>query len=541
MAASITNEAAVLELSIDGQPLLWDHDNQIGELLRRYAPLDDTLFWSDEPIGAIPGRDGPRGQTPIGLPIPNYPKPPKLRLNQLYWPTGAARWARGYFLCGKTTRDYLVANSMTSAKTLKVVTSLGTLEASVWVLTPRGVSSIDDAAPDLYIVPVVDQRYWWQFRNVGEVYCLGTNTYDTWAEVFTSIGTVLGITITADTADADYLNPDDDELTRGFGNIAQVLDAAAMSIGQRIVCQPSGAVRAINWTNSKSEQSSNTTSRTPYALIAGMGYQNTDGAIVAPEKVTVTFPVLINGMVQRYDKVHTYDKLASSYSASLKTPTGTVKTIRSTAWAQYATEDAATPSNNTALNTLADQIAADYYDSLQRCYDWTYGGIKEWYFTGYDDHALYDFGSIDPQPEMSVLVEVESEDNRRARATGHLDKDWRRCCTTRIQSSPPNFGVEEQLQQGVDETFRPKGLGIVIAKTPGGGIAAGSGTTPGSATCDLYYINGSGDYAAWKDENNVQETITVYNMSTSAVSAAVYIQAKQEMLSGKWLVDWENC
>lgn len=34
----------------------------------------------------------------VGLPIPNYPPPPAPRINTIYWPTGATRWARGYFL-----------------------------------------------------------------------------------------------------------------------------------------------------------------------------------------------------------------------------------------------------------------------------------------------------------------------------------------------------------------------------------------------------------------------------------------------------------
>ena len=34
----------------------------------------------------------------VDMPTPNYPAPPIPRINTLYWPTGATRWATGLFL-----------------------------------------------------------------------------------------------------------------------------------------------------------------------------------------------------------------------------------------------------------------------------------------------------------------------------------------------------------------------------------------------------------------------------------------------------------
>ena len=71
---------------------------------------------------------------------------------------------------------------------------------------------------------------------------------------------------------------------------------------------------------------------------------------------------------------------------------------------------------------------------------------------------------------------------------------------------------------------------------PGGGIPARSGTTPGSAECELYFINTSGELAK---HSHLKED--VYNLSESAVAAGVYIQVKRDSLSGKLLCDYEDC
>lgn len=86
-----------------------------------------------------------------------------------------------------------------------------------------------------------------------------------------------------------------------------------------------------------------------------------------------------------------------------------------------------------------------------------------------------------------------------------------------------------------------KPLQCYIAKTGASGIAARSGTTPGSASVTLYYINASGALATWNDANGDPITDTCYNMSTTAVGNSVYIIAQQELLSGKLLAVWEDC
>ncbi len=74
----------------------------------------------------------------------------------------------------------------------------------------------------------------------------------------------------------------------------------------------------------------------------------------------------------------------------------------------------------------------------------------------------------------------------------------------------------------------------VIIKTPVGGIAARSGTTVSSASCDVFSIVGT----TLTDTGN---NIDVFNISIFAVGASKYGLAKKEYATGKWVIDFEDC
>ena len=72
----------------------------------------------------------------------------------------------------------------------------------------------------------------------------------------------------------------------------------------------------------------------------------------------------------------------------------------------------------------------------------------------------------------------------------------------------------------------------VICQTPVGGIAARSGTTVTSASCPVYYIDGSTLTA-------FNESIDVYNLAGAAVAGSTYITAK--LVGTNWVADMEDC
>lgn len=430
------------ELSLNGLPLLYDHQQQAASFLNQFQPIYDLVLASQS-IQRITSKYATVGPALIGLPKPNYPDPPPPRINHLYWPTGAARWSRGYFLASKTTADYLAAAAGT-AVWFKASYDDVTLETDLYVLPPHPISCVENAET-LYLIPVVDERYYWQFRNFGS---FGKPSAMQWDVLYSYLASQLGITLETDTVEAAYLTPDPDEITRRYDNAATMLDAVAHSVGHRIVRQWDGTYRAINWTNSASTYQDNLTVRVPWYQIAGDAYTHQP----LPDSVTVAFPRLA---CNTPDCLRRFHPVSVSYAGSLPVVSGTTKTIHSTAWAAINSQGAVT--NSAELSTLANRIAADYYAGLEQAYDYTYAGIKEWVFTGYDDHALYVFGAEHDNPCLIAKTSVYEHSEGQWDADTEIKPRHVRLCTTRIQSMPLNFGVDQMLHQGQTYT-EPQGL-----------------------------------------------------------------------------------
>lgn len=74
----------------------------------------------------------------------------------------------------------------------------------------------------------------------------------------------------------------------------------------------------------------------------------------------------------------------------------------------------------------------------------------------------------------------------------------------------------------------------VVAYTPSGGIAARSGSTVSSASCTVYDRSGSTISAS-----SPSRSVAVYNLSTTAVAASVYIVATLTNIG--YVAVWEDC
>lgn len=96
--------------------------------------------------------------------------------------------------------------------------------------------------------------------------------------------------------------------------------------------------------------------------------------------------------------------------------------------------------------------------------------------------------------------------------------------------------VQHSGETGEQECVVKLGLGgaWVVAKAPAGGIAAMSGSTPGSASCGLYRLGSGGDL------EQVTGSLTIYHAGSSAVAANAYIQFKVDADGNCW-ADWEDC
>ena len=419
--------------------LMPDDSGQLSEWLRNYQPLENTQIASE----MIPrtsdnwrGRYSAHTATP-GIPKFNWPDCPQLGLNQLYWPTGASRWSMFFGLVDTERKDAILAatgpqtagtlilgDSRLKPSDIETQTATGgylkvkvddewlfALGTEMYLLPPRPISASDDTGgiPGLWLIPLVDVRYHWQFKHAGEL-DLGS-----WDDAYSGLATQLGVSVSHDTVNANYFTPNSTELSRLYGSAPVLLEVVAANTGQRIVRQVDGTVSAELSTSAESTLDSNLNGNPPFDVwnqIAGGDFsEEADGAI-RPASVLVTFPkpaaAAANGVAT-----------ISVSAVDTDNATGLVKVFHDTA--QYSTD------SDDPNTTLAEQIAEDYYGWLTKRFDYTFAGVKPWNSTGFDDAIVWSFG-------------LQRDD-------GSYKAD------TRVCSLPYNFGIDElHHQDGTDAT-----------------------------------------------------------------------------------------
>ena len=434
-------------ITFAGVPLLLeDPQGELSQFLDRHLNLEDLHLFGSAPVPIADGRTDAisgRCHSQIGLPTPNYPDPPRIKINSLYWPTGAARWSRGLFLATTAQKDAIVqivqlipetnGSSPEEQETTNVSARLvlgdsefdATLDeevqgfstddaghvamaVSMFLLPPRPISvlhdrlSSEESTEELWLLPLVDERYYWQFQHSDEF------EPETWEEAFEQLETGLGIGFTHDTVGA-YCVPDVFELKRHYENVAILLDAVAHCVGQRITFSPDGNVYSRGHAEAESQHSINLSTETDsWKQVAGGDFSDEHPEAIIPASVTVVFP----GAGQDADSRFAIAALASDLDYTGWTP-GISKLFHCVSL------------GDTGVNSgLAAQIAADYYGWLSQRYDYKFISVKAWEPTGFDDFAEWTFGF--------------------RRADGSYEAE------TRIQCMPYNFGVEEQLSQCAD-------------------------------------------------------------------------------------------
>lgn len=414
--------------------LLQDPGGDLREWLDSYLPLEDLRLFGAAPTAYTEGRDRPRrhGLYHVGLPRFNWPQPPKVTPNTYYHPcTGATRFAFGLFLVdGKSLEKIIAAVGDTGSGTLSLTndaTSKG-LDIAAYMLSPHKLSSIREVAgsgsetftdeTQLYLLPLVDQRYFWQWKDVGY---LSVTDSTTWDSLIDTIQTQLGVDVLVTTPiETRYGRPDPTEFTRYYENAAVLLDAVAASLGRRVTVSPAGAV----------ELSTPSDAATAYSAgIEGLAGQETpiplagDSNTLAessrkPETIRVVFPRCSGGTPDASGGVYAIDCASRDEYAVA----GRVKTFHSTACADF-TGGVGVPLNDGDLRELARAVCCDYHRWHDHgVYDRTFAGLAYWDASGLDDYVLWHFGSIRPGG-----TEYEAY--------------------TRVASLPANVEVCEQLHQ----------------------------------------------------------------------------------------------
>lgn len=209
-------------------------------------------------------KDWP-GEHITGIAFPEWDRVRPIKIGCLYWPGGAQRWAVGHFLCSEEQLADIRArvypgDGEPDPATFTIDSNLANFfTTSLYLLPPRPLSQIAGLNGH-YLLTLVDERYYWWSQSTGLLTVTEGTT--TWQNLYDSIAALLGITITADTIDADYLKPSSD-MTARYESLPLILDAVAYNVGQRIVRELDGDVLALNYATSRTRLDANVLAAKP--------------------------------------------------------------------------------------------------------------------------------------------------------------------------------------------------------------------------------------------------------------------------------------
>lgn len=416
-------------ISYAGVPLLLeDPGYEFQVWLERSLSTQDLTLFGVEPWDIYQGRNRPRGpfvgqefmvsgdsetitlpSVPfVGLPLPNYTlrRPPRWKINTLWWPTGGTRFSIGLFLADAESVGIIrtrVRNGNGSANLVIQEFVNGTGEARLqipmYLLPPRELNNTETGI-DGFLLCLVDRRYYWGFKDVG---LLEVNENTLWEEVYDHIATAMNESIVYDDIYPGYFRPNPLEMTRRYENAGMLLDAVAHSVGQRIVYGTNGVVWAQNAATATTLNAVNQATLLSRGLSAG-GRLLPHRQAVYPAAVRTVFPAMVSDEFLQdgevYPRTVPITQEAAAAAALYGFIPGTVKVIHTTAPAIFSPGDStsdigngtATPQNDGAVTMLANAIARDYYAWLAEQYDQSGVGFVPWIPTGFDDYIWWHCG-----------------------------------------------------------------------------------------------------------------------------------------------------
>lgn len=355
------------------------------------------LVWPTEEIEAIETRlsEVPPVRAPAAAGLPDWlwQFVPRLRdrphLNTLYWPCwGASRWAEGLFVVDGATLTSLRAvcfvDGSPVAQTWRFDDGTTAVETELYMLPAVPLAQPDPSPGSLWLVPLVDRRYfWWHTTQVAD---LGGDVA-TWEDLYASLADALGLDLTVDDIDPGFLYPSP-QYVHVTSPLPPLLDATAAAAGQRVTFALDGGVRAMNADDSVEEHAANIDA---WLRLAGGTVSSAydggtgDSPAAVPTRVGVAFPRLGSSdpnhteyaaLADLIDDDDTLDELYGPVDGSAGClGDGGDRVFRSLAYA----EDAAYPPTNLAeLTALTAAVAKAHYKHLAARADLLVPGAAEW-------------------------------------------------------------------------------------------------------------------------------------------------------------------
>jgi hypothetical protein len=332
------------------------------------------------------------------LPLPPKPMEDMPEVGVLHWPTGLSRCAFGHYLIDTDgLTDIRTALGSGSAGPASLVMTDGTGNSrtfSMYLLCARPLSQISDSTQQCFLMTLVDKRYWLRVRR-GSI----TSTPVSWASLYGTLSSALGITLTPDTVNADYSVPNGRWVLQ-HKPLSVLVDAVANAVGHRVVANLDGTYDTVTATTASTAQETlvDALSKTAGGIIV-----RSDLARSVESSVNVHFTSAPGGVWS--DSNYTVNTTLASLSITqYDGATGVASQARS-----QVGELIYTGSNAATLSTYATRAARDYYLWHLLDVDITYPGITEWDPTGTEDRIEWKYGAEKPpqtrvvRPPMQVL------------------------------------------------------------------------------------------------------------------------------------------
>lgn len=228
--------------TIAGFPVLVDRSGDAQAWLDKYLPTDDIFRRQFQDPDTY--LSGPRGTGEFF--VSSLPDLPPIEIGQIQWPcVGVSRFARGLFLVDRvglvdilreawgvdapTTFPYTIPSSWLQTKNQTVAVTLETgVVVHLFVLLPIRVSD------DVWILPLVDGRYYGLGQPVKVTAINEEKPSATWAQYFTALSAFNYSVAYSAESGVSYGNPDpilrDPQVALPFA-----IDAACFSLGCRPV------------------------------------------------------------------------------------------------------------------------------------------------------------------------------------------------------------------------------------------------------------------------------------------------------------------
>ncbi len=341
----------------------------------------------------------------------------EVRIGDWYYPNGAARFSvfRGLASSnmaksmleatqGTTPQRFIMKNFpfKQGAGARNKQDSTFTLDTYMYMLPPRAMAEHGGQFDGLYLITLVDERYFWQNSPV----ILNVKQTTTWDDLINSIQEALVIDFDYSTIPIAYNKPESDsQLWTQMPNAAVLLDAIGYNIGKRLVRNLNSTYDFLTFCESQARTLTNRGDIRELVRTAGGDMFQSGGTLkagnlfksknsVVPREINMVYPQYVQGddpvphfVNKRYQNQRASswyeDSYGGTYTITVPIESGTPTPplsgclslsgligvdghlINNTAKALYSEEAliSGTPLNYSGLVALSMQIAEDLYGS----------------------------------------------------------------------------------------------------------------------------------------------------------------------------------